>query len=229
MTAIEGIVKPTSNGGLVLNYGKQARRLAEELGFDKKIKEANPELSDKLVAVEAKKQAQVIIDLYFEKIPGVKKFISDTQRQAAETKYVETLSGRRRWLHELMDIEERICHDAEAKNDALLNRIDPSGVVCWCDDCREARTGERKAVNTIIQGSAADVAQDVMIQIHESNDLRDVIMLFQVHDEITFEIPTDMEKEGLSSIKEVMENPRFDLSVPLRCSPGIGNNWTEAK
>lgn len=215
--------------GFGLLYGKGPNKLAEELKILAKVKAEFPKWKPPAVKQEAKRRAIGVTNQFFDGIPGVAEWIKATHQSAAEVKYVESISGRRRWLHQIMDVKEREAHQVDAEIEAKQRNRDPRDAMCWCDDCRESRAGERRAVNTVVQGSAADVTQDSMIRIHYDPDLSDVMMVLQVHDEIGSEVPVEIEEEALPRIKYDMENTRFDLRVPLRCSPGIGANWIESK
>jgi len=216
--------------GFGLLYGKGPNRLADELKFMEKLKKENPKWSEKKVKAEAKKMAVATTEKFFSGIPGVRAWINDTHLRAAETKYVESLSGRRRWLQQIMDWDERVAHQKEAEAEALLRHRDPASAMCWCDDCRESRAGDRRAVNTIIQGSAADVIQKAMIKNHEDPYLSEVDTILQVHDENGFEVPEVILKDAMDRIKHNMEHPGYDdLTVPLKCDPESGPNWMVAK
>jgi DNA polymerase-1 len=215
--------------GFGLLYGKGPNRLASELKIPDKVKKENPKWAEKRIRAESKRRAIGITDQFFAGIPGVAEWIETTHRTAADQKYVETLSGRRRWLHQIMDWKERRAHQLDAEADARDRHRDPAQAMCWCDDCRESRAGERRAVNTIIQGSAADITQAAMIKLERDPELMDVMMVLQVHDEVGHEVPIEIEYEAMARIKEVMEHPGFDLRVPLRCDPHSGANWVEAK
>jgi len=217
--------------GFGLLYGKGPNRLAEELNFVTKIAGENPKWGEKRVNHAAKLMAMATTDKFFAAIPSVKAWIEQTHKNAADTKYVETLSGRRRWLTQIMDWDEREAHQREAEEYALLNHRDPNLAMCWCSDCKESRAGERRSVNTIIQGSAADVIQAAMITNDSDPRLSEVEMVLQVHDENGFECPTKIVDSILPILKYNFEHPGFfdDLSVPLRCDPGVGPNWMEAK
>jgi len=207
--------------GFGLLYGKGPGLLAKELKIVAEVQAENPQWGEKKVFREAKTRAQAVIDKFFAGIPGVKQWINQTHRDTSEIKYVETLRGRRRWLMESMDWEERVAHQAEAEYRHKL--------ACWCDDCRESRKADRQAVNTIVQGSAADVVQAAMINMHYDPDLSDSTMLFQVHDEVNLEVPDEIIEESTAKIKYDMEDPGYpDLRVPLKCTPGVGDNWVEA-
>jgi DNA polymerase-1 len=216
--------------GFGLNYGKGSKKLAAELGFDKQIKEAHPDWSEFEVVDAAKRKAQKVIDRYFAGIPEVKAFIEETKRVVAKQKFVETLIGRRRPLPEVMDLEEQWRHDEAERRAAMTSNRNIEEIICWCPECKESRGGERKAVSTIIQGSAADIIQDVMITMYDDKNLHSIDMVLQVHDEVAFEVPKGTGKEAAARVKYLMEHPSFDdLRVPLSCSPGVADNWIAAK
>lgn len=215
-----------------LNYGKQKKLLAAELKLADKygpsvrkiLARTRPGSTDEYIEArvirKAEKEAQKIIDTYFKRIPGVKRFIDTVHMRAAKDKYVESILGRRRWLHQIMDVEEQLEHEKLA--------FEQGREACWCARCRDSRAGDRRSVNTIIQGSAADVTMMAMLKCHADPDLSCVNMLFQVHDEINFEVPEEIADECSERIKAHMENPGIDLRVPLKAEPALGNNWVEA-
>ena len=148
-----------------------------------------------------RKQAQQYIDTYFEKYPGVKKYMEDIVREAKDKGFVETLYNRRRYLP-----------DINSRNFNVRS------------------FAERTAINTPIQGSAADILKIAMIQmakrLKEAN--MQATMLLQVHDELVFEVP-DSELEQLNEmVKEVMEQAAI-LQVPLITDSSWGKTWYEAK
>lgn len=219
--------------GFGLLYGKGPKLLSTELKIPEKIakkvtksvKARNPnadkEYIEKCIMWAAKDEAQNIIDKFFSRMPGAEKFIIHTHRRVADDKFVETIIGRRRWLRQVMDWDDQIRHAERAAAEGHN--------ACWCGDCAESRAGDRRSVNTIIQGSAADVAQAAMIRCHYDPQMADATMLFQVHDEISFEVPEEQAEEMAERIKYNMEHPGIELSVPLKVSPGIGDNWIESK
>jgi DNA polymerase-1 len=214
-----------------LIYGKAGNALARDLKILEKVKEEHPDWREAKVRSVAKRRAQGVINQFFEGIPGVRNWINATHRSVAKTKFVETLSGRRRWLQQVMSWEDKVSHLADAREDALTMKRDPKDALCWCDICRESRGGERRAVNTIIQGSAADLIQGAMLRIYNDPDLSNVIMTLQVHDELGCEVPLEIEDEAMARIKHHMINPGFEdiLRVPLKCDPNTGDNWVQAK
>ena len=145
-------------------------------------------------------EAQEYIDLYFSRYPGVLKYMEDTRQKAHDMGYVETLSGRRLYLP-----------DINAKNKMLV------------------KAAERTAINAPMQGTAADIIKQAMIDIFawQQQTNLDVTMIMQVHDELVFEIKeTDLE-QAQAAIKEMMEGA-VSLDVPLEVSLDSGDNWQEA-
>jgi len=209
--------------GFGLNYGKAARKLSIELEFPEKLRDEHPDWSDKQIDFAAKVEAQELINLYFARVPGAAQFIKGTIRRAADTKYVETYLGRRRLLPDIMDWSEQESH----RHMELMRGRD----LCWCNACRLSRDAERKTVNSIIQGSAADIIQTAMILCHTDPYMRQLQyrMLLQIHDELVGEAPYEYVEEAAKRKQFIMEHPGLDLRVPLRADPGIGNTWLEAK
>ncbi|MEI5995362.1 DNA polymerase I [Candidatus Enterococcus mansonii] len=148
-----------------------------------------------------RKQAQEYIDTYFEKYPGVKKYMEDIVRDAKDKGFVETLYNRRRYLP-----------DINSRNFNLRS------------------FAERTAINTPIQGSAADILKIAMINMAQrlKEENMQATMLLQVHDELVFEAP-ESELDKLNAlVKDVMENA-VALHVPLITDSSWGKTWYEAK
>ncbi|WP_456420365.1 DNA polymerase I, partial [Lutibacter sp.] len=145
-------------------------------------------------------EAKELIDSYYKTFPTLKQYISSQIDFARENEYVETISGRRRYL----------------KNINSQNAIVRSG-------------DERNAVNAPIQGSAADIIKIAMINIYKrfKKENFNSKMLLQVHDELVFDIYNDELAMLKPIIKQEMENA-FKLSVPLTVDIGEGKNWLEA-
>ncbi len=146
------------------------------------------------------KEASAFIETYFETYPGVKTFIEQTHEQAHRDGYVETLLGRRRLLPDI---------------DSANNRI--------------RSFQERVAVNTPIQGTAADLIKLAMMRI--SDELRatgsSALLLLQVHDELVLEVP----ESELAATKELVRagmEGAMELNVPLLVDMHSGENWAEA-
>lgn len=148
-----------------------------------------------------RKEAQQYIDTYFERYPGVKEYMESIVRDAKDTGYVDTLFHRRRYLP-----------DINSRNFNLRS------------------FAERTAINSPIQGSAADVIKIAMIHLAKrlKEEKLEANMLLQVHDELVFEVPQS-ELETLDKIvKESMEHA-VDLQVPLTTDSSWGKTWYEAK
>ncbi len=148
----------------------------------------------------SQKMAQTYIDNYFTRYKGVKTFMETTIETARETKQTSTLLGRIRPLP-----------DISASNRTVR------------------QFAERTAVNTPLQGTAADLIKVAMIRVDAGLRNRGfkAAMLLSVHDEIVLEVPPD-EKEAVSSlVRETMENI-WDLQIPLKVNMAWGKNWAEA-
>jgi len=145
-------------------------------------------------------EAENFITAYFAQYPLVNEYISQTIAQAYEKGYVTTLLNRRRYLPELKNSNQRI---------------------------REF--GERTAINTPIQGTAADLIKIAMIRISEklSDQKWKSKLILQIHDELLFETPSG----EIDDLKEMVTNEMTNaikLSVPIEVDIGVGNNWLEA-
>jgi len=148
----------------------------------------------------ASAEAQETIDTYFERYRGVRRFIDETIAEAKERGYVRTLLGRRRSLPDL-----------GSRNRTL----------------RQA--AERMAVNTVIQGTAADLIKKAMLAVDAALEASGsgARMILQVHDELVLEVPT-AEVDAIGAlVRERMEGV-LPLGVPLRVDVGVGDNWREA-
>jgi DNA polymerase-1 len=149
-----------------------------------------------------KKEAQKIIERYFQVYSVVKDWIDQTMDEAQVLGKVLTIAGRTRFIPELF-----------SKNFAV----------------RQA--GERMAVNTPVQGSAADICKRVMLKIDDEMRSKEHLksrMLLQIHDELVFECPEDEVEEMRKLVTHEMENA-WELKVPLLVSVGVGPSWEEAK
>ncbi len=146
-------------------------------------------------------EADKYIKSYFARYAGVKRFIDETIAHVRETGYAETLYGRRRPIP-----------DITSKNPNVRG------------------FAERTAVNTPLQGTAADLIKVAMIQIHD--ELRtanmESKMILQVHDELVFEAPPAEVEPLRAMVKRLMEDVR-ELNVPLVVEVGEGDNWRDAK
>ena len=145
--------------------------------------------------------AKKFIDNYLETYPGISEYMEEEKKKAYELGYVTTLMNRRRVIEEL-------------KNKNYMIRS----------------SGERMALNTPIQGTAADILKKAMVEIYDEFNKRGLKskMLIQVHDELVFNV-LDSELEEVSSIvRDIMEHT-IELSVPLKVDIEYGDNWYEAK
>ena len=145
-------------------------------------------------------QAQEYIDLYFDRYPGVARYMENTRKQAREQGYVETLFGRRLYLP-----------DINAGNGQL----------------RQA--AERTAINAPMQGTAADIIKRAMIAVDHwlCDQGLDTRLIMQVHDELVLEVPEQELPEVKSTVVALMSEAA-ELDVPLEVDAGTGNNWDEA-
>ena len=148
-----------------------------------------------------REEAQAYIDTYLARFPRVQELIERTVAQAAAEGYVTTLLGRRRPIPEL-----------RASNWATRS------------------LGERLAVNTVMQGTAADVIKVAMVRIHDRlrAEGRSARLVLQVHDELLLEVP----ETELSGVRELVREEMvgaYPLDPPLAVDVGVGDNWADAK
>ena len=148
----------------------------------------------------SRKMAQTYINNYFKRYKGVKQYIDETIEAAGNTKQTSTLLGRIRLLPDINSSNKHI---------------------------REF--SERIAINTPIQGTAADLIKVAMINIHRAFYEKRLksSMLLSVHDEIIFEVPADEINTVNRLVKNIMENV-WELKVPLKVNVKSGKNWSEA-
>jgi len=146
------------------------------------------------------KEAQRFIDAYFEALPDVRAWIDGTRDRAREEGFVETLSGRRR----------------------VIENIDSA-------DARLRAAARNVAINTPIQGTAADLIKIAMVRVQEAIDESGsgARMLIQVHDELVFEVPEDEVEAAAALVRERMAGA-MTLDVPLVVDTGHGRTWVEA-
>ncbi|MGC0995322.1 DNA polymerase I [Pantoea agglomerans] len=146
-------------------------------------------------------EAKKYMDLYFERYPGVLRYMENTRQLAASKGYVETLEGRRLWLPDI-------------KSGNAIRR----------------KAAERAAINAPMQGTAADIIKRAMIAVdnwlEQQND-NAVRMIMQVHDELVFEVKAEAVEEASQKIRALMEDS-VQLDVPLLVEVGVGDNWDEA-
>jgi DNA polymerase-1 len=141
------------------------------------------------------KEAQNFIDMYFDKYIGVKAFMEDVIARAEAHPVVKTISGRQRHIPEILSSNRTV-----------------------------KENGKRMAINTIIQGSAADIIKIAMINIHQELANMNSQLIMQVHDELVFEYPAAEEKRLFHIVKTGMENA-VKLEVPLKVVLKKGQTW----
>ncbi len=146
-----------------------------------------------------REEASQFIALYFEKYPGVKKYLEATKEQARKLGYVQTVLGRRRYLPEINSSNRMV---------------------------REA--AERMAINAPVQGSSADIIKVAMINLHREMGKKSLKskMLLQIHDELLFEVPEEEVEEMKSLVGELMPCA-VELCVPVKIDIKLGRNWGE--
>jgi len=147
-----------------------------------------------------KKEAEAFIEAYFARYPLVRRFIDETIARARQTGRVRTLLGRLRRLPDL-----------HAKSFAVRMEA------------------ERQAMNTPVQGSAADLIKRSMLDLHKALNARGMKarLILQIHDELLLEVPEDEAEAARTLVKEIMEGA-LSLDVPLVVEARLGKNWSEA-
>ena len=148
-----------------------------------------------------RKEARAYIDNYLEHYQGVRSYMKTVVEQARQTGYVETMYGRRRALPELHSSNYNV------------------------------RTGaERMALNTPIQGTAADIIKIAMIRVRERMEREGLgaKLVLQVHDELIVECPQEEAEQVLRLVTEEMESAA-ELKVPLVAEAHVGKSWYDAK
>ena len=145
-------------------------------------------------------EAQEYLDTYFARYTGVKDYMDNIKAKAKEDKFVETIMGRRLYLNEI-----------NAANG--LRR----------------QAAERAAINAPLQGSAADIIKKAMLDIDQLllNEMQEVKMIMQVHDELVFECSEGNAEDVMNKMKSTMEQT-VGLNIPLIVEAAIGKNWNEA-
>ena len=150
-------------------------------------------------------EAQAMIDTYFQRFPGIQRYIHETLESVRACGYSETLFGRKTWFPRI-----------NSKNQA------------------ERQGSERAAINAPIQGTSADIIKRAMVRMLPAlaeAGLHDVRMLLQVHDELVFELPEARVEAATPIIRQVMAEaalPAVELTVPLGVDIGTGLSWDAA-
>ena len=184
-TALDDVTADQRRSAKAINfglmYGMSAFGLAKQLGI-------------------SRGEAQEYVDLYFERYPGVKKYMDDIRASASEKGYVETVFGRRLYLPEI-----------NARN------------------AQRRQYAERSAINAPMQGTAADIIKRAMIDVHAwlATNKPGARMIMQVHDELVFEVENSKVDAVTTEVTRLM-NAAADLRAPLKVDVGVGANWDEA-
>ena len=167
------------NFGLI--YGMSAFGLARQLGIERSA-------------------AQTYVDLYFDRYPGVKRYMDETRAAAREQGYVETVFGRRLYLPDIRS-----------------------------SNAQMRQYAERSAINAPMQGTAADIIKRAMIEVHAwlAKSKHGARLVMQVHDELVLEVPEDHVDAVRRGLEERMARAA-ELRVPLKVETGTGANWDEA-
>jgi DNA polymerase-1 len=166
------------NFGLI--YGMSAFGLARQLGIDRS-------------------SAQKYVDLYFQRYPGVKRYMDETRAMAREQGFIETVFGRRLYLP---DIRSR--------------------------NAQMRQYAERSAINAPMQGTAADIIKRAMIEVHRwLQGQTHARLMMQVHDELVLEVAEDRVDAVRAELRGHM-TAAAQLRVPLKVEVGVGQNWDEA-
>jgi DNA polymerase-1 len=178
------------------NVTSDMRRVAKSVNFGVVYGITPFGLSEQLGI--GKDEAANYINRYFERHPGVKKYIEEIIKKALKDGFVRTISGRKRPIPELRG-----------------------------KDARTRALGERLAMNSPVQGSAADIIKKAMISLSEKLRGFNTRLTIQVHDELVFESPEEEIEKVLPLIKEEMEGAA-SLGIPADVEIGVGDNWAEA-
>jgi DNA polymerase-1 len=147
----------------------------------------------------SRKEAESFIEGYFDRFTGVAAYLEEMKERAREQGYVETLSGRRRYIPEI-----------RSRNPGVRG------------------FGERTAANSPIQGTAADLIKIAMIRLHDRLDPGSARMLLQVHDELLLEVRKDRVEETRELVQEEMEGA-MELDVPVTVDMAVGDSWYACK
>jgi DNA polymerase-1 len=149
----------------------------------------------------SREEAGKFIKAYFEKYPGVRKYLDETKEKARKDGYVETLLGRRRYIPDINSANRQVREGAE-----------------------------RMAINMPVQGTSADIIKVAMINLYRemAKQRLESKMLLQVHDELVFEVP-DGEMDLMRKLATGVMDSAVALNVPLKVDTKVGKNWGEMK
>jgi DNA polymerase-1 len=165
-----------------ISYGISAFGLAQRLGI-------------------GRAEAKALIEGYFAQYPGIRQYMTDTVERARERGYVETITGRRRYLPDLRSANATV-----------------------------RAAAERNAINMPIQGSSADLIKIAMVRIAEAARAEGwrTRLLLQVHDELVFDLYRPEEKRVIEVVQDKMRHALPELRVPIVVETGLGAHWLEA-
>ena len=185
-------------GVAIEDVNKDQRRSAKAINFGLMYGMSAFGLTRQLGITRA--EAQEYLDTYFARYTGVRDYMDNIKAKAKEDMFVETIMGRRLYLNEI-----------NAANG--LRR----------------QAAERAAINAPLQGSAADIIKKAMLDIDKLilNEMPEVKMIMQVHDELVFECPKENADLVMEKMKETMEQT-VELKIPLIAEAAVGSNWNEA-
>ena len=203
------LLTPSENPHLTKVGARRTPNLSLPTAADKKLQKVTP------TCAAAKKrfgladnlwisrtEAKEIIANYKREFPGIQQYMDDTIRFAKEKGYVETLLGRKRWLR-----------DINSSNFTVPG------------------FAERNAINTPVQGTAADMIKLAMIEVHKKlkASTLQTKMILQVHDELVFDVPNNEVEAAKKLIVEGMQSAmKLPNEVPVITEAGAGANWLEA-
>jgi DNA polymerase-1 len=179
---------------------REQRNYAKTINFGIIYGVSSMGLSDRIQGLSIKAAGELIRQ-YNKRFPSIDKFLKQCVKQAQDHGYVETIMGRRRPIPDI--------------NSAVLS---------------QSRASERMAINSVVQGSAADLIKQAMLNVHRrlQREKRPSRLLLQVHDELVFETPANVVEQEAAMVREEMVGA-MKLSVPLKVEVGWGKNWQEVK
>jgi DNA polymerase-1 len=200
---IHALVASEVHGVPLTDVTKDMRRSAKAVNFGV-IYGQSPFGLAKSLGIPTEEAARFIA-AYFARYPGVAQFIVRTLAECRQKGYVSTILGRRR---------------------AVQGVRDPSSL----GDAHQRNLPERIAINTVIQGSAADLIKKAMINVHGRlrRERLAARMLLQIHDELVFEVPA-AEVESLAALAREEMSSVLRLTVPLKVDVKVGDNWAECE
>lgn len=211
ITAAKKAEHPTPEQLLLIDLRSKMKAVGFGLLYGIGAKKLGMQLGLKLIKKYARNgkgfdtcpEAEALIEKYFSIYPDVYRFIEDTHYQCQDQLYVQTVLGRFRRLPDILSRDKAL-----------------------------AKQAERQSVNSRIQGSAADIVNQAMMNCESSPELRrcGVRMLMQIHDELVFEAPArpDLLERAKVEVRRQMENP-FEMQVPILISLDSARSWGEAK